>query len=46
VDEALWHQTVFSKNRDRMLESEIAAAFMDAALNLEEVRQLLSTEHF
>src|SRR3954471_20328922 len=29
-----------------MLESEIAAAFMDAVLNLEEVRRLFSGEHF
>jgi transposase len=46
VDEAVWHPTVFSKNRERMLASEIAAAFMDAVLNLEEVRRLLSSEHF
>jgi len=46
VDEAVWHPRVFSKNRERMLASEIAAAFMDAVLNLEEVRCLLSSEHF
>src|SRR5271154_2267445 len=46
VDEPVWVPTVFSKNRDRMLEGDIAAAFMDAVLNQEEVKALLSSEHF
>ena len=46
MDEPVWVPTVFTKNRERMLEGEIAAAFMDAVLNQEEVRKLLSTEHF
>jgi len=46
VDEPVWVPTVFSKNRDRLLEGDIAAAFMAAVLNLPEVSKLLSQEHF
>ena len=46
VDDPVWDATVFSKNRDRLLEGEIAAAFLDAVLNLPEVSALLSKEHF
>jgi len=46
VDEPVWVPTVFSKNRERMLEGDIAAAFMDAVLNQDEVKALLSAEHF
>jgi transposase len=46
VDEPVWVPTVFSKNRERMLEGDIAAAFMDAVLNQDDVRALLSAEHF
>ena len=34
VDDPVWTPTVFSKNRDRLLEGDIAASFMDAVLNL------------
>jgi hypothetical protein len=37
---------VYSKNRDRLLEGEIAAKFMAAVLTQPNVRQLLSTDHF
>jgi transposase len=46
VDDPVWVPTVFSKNRDRLLEGDIAAAFMDAVLNLPQVKRLLSDEHF
>ena len=46
VDDPVWVATVFSKNRDRLLEGDIAAAFMDAVLNLPRVKALLSDEHF
>ena len=46
VNEPVWHPTVFSKNRDRLLEGDIAAAFMNAVLNLPRVKALLSDEHF
>jgi transposase len=46
VDDPVWVPTVFSKNRDRLLGGELAAAFMDAVLNLPRVKVLLSDEHF
>jgi transposase len=46
VDDPIWVPTVFSKNRDRLLEGDIAAAFMDAVLNVPRVKALLSDEHF
>ena len=46
LDEPVRDPTVFSKNRDRLLSGEIAAAFMAAVLNLPEVKALLSREHF
>ncbi len=46
VDDPVWVPTVFSKNRDRLLEGDIAAAFMSAVLNLPQVQGLLSDEHF
>ena len=46
VDDPVWVATVFSKNRDRLLAGDIAAAFMDAVLNLPRVNALLSDEHF
>ena len=38
VDDPVWVPTVFSKNRDRLLAGDIAAAFMDAVLNLPRVK--------
>jgi hypothetical protein len=40
VDDPVWVPTVFSKNRDRLLEGEIAADFMTAVLNLSWVKEL------
>ena len=46
TDEVVWVPTVFSKNRDRLLEAEVAHKFLAALLNHKEVRGLLSDEHF
>ena len=46
VDDPVWVPTVFSKNRDRLLEGDIAAEFMDAVLHLPRVKALLSDAHF
>src|SRR6516162_2828398 len=46
VDEPVWVPTVFTKNRDRLLEAEVARKFLVALLNHEKVRKLLSDEHF
>ena len=40
--EPVWAPAVFSKNRERMPNGEIAAAFRDAVLNQDEVKRLLS----
>jgi Transposase domain (DUF772) len=46
VDDAMWGHSVFSKNRDRLLEGDIAAKFMRAILEQPRVKRLLSTDHF
>src|SRR5688572_18276012 len=46
TDDPVWDATVFCKNRDRLLDGDIARKFMTAVLNLPQVRQLLSSEHF
>src|SRR6476646_7683013 len=46
MDVPVWDVTVFTKNRDRLLEGDIARGFLGAILADPEVRPLLSTEHF
>ena len=46
ADEAVWDPTVFSKNRDRLLEGDVAQAFFTEVLALARAHQLLSDEHF
>ena len=46
VDAAVSEHSVFSKNRDRLLEGNIAARFLAAVLDQPRVKKLLSTEHF
>jgi transposase len=46
VDEAVWVPTVFTKNRDRLLEADVARKFLAELLTHKEVRALLSDEHF
>jgi transposase len=46
IDEPVWVPTVFTKNRDRLLEAEVARKFLAELLNHKEVRALLSDEHF
>lgn len=46
MDEEAWDATVFCKNRDRLLEGDIARQFMAGVLGLAAVRKLLSDEHF
>jgi Transposase domain (DUF772) len=45
VDAAVWDHSVFSKNRDRLLEGDIAARFLVAVLDQPRVKKLLSTDH-
>jgi transposase len=46
IDDAVWAPTTFTKNRDRLLDGDIAAAFFDAVLIHAETARLLSDEHF
>jgi transposase len=46
VDDPAWDHSVFSKNRDRLLEGDIAAKFLAAVLAQPRVKKLLSTDHF
>jgi transposase len=46
VDVAAWDHSVFSKNRDRLLEGDIAAKFLAAVLAQPKVNKLLSSDHF
>ena len=46
VDDAVWDVTVFTKNRDRLLEGEIAKVFFDQVLAQAAQQGLLSDEHF
>ena len=46
MDEAVWVATVFSKNRDRLLEGNIAEKFFDEVLGQARTADLLSDEHF
>jgi transposase len=45
-DDPVWDPTVFTKNRDRLLEAEVARKFLAELLNHRQVRALLSDEHF
>jgi transposase len=46
MDEPVWVATVFSKNRDRLLEGEIASRFFSGVLAQARSADLLSDEHF
>jgi len=46
MDDQVWDATVFCKNRDRLLNGDIAAKFFAGVLNLPQVKGLLSSEHF
>jgi transposase len=46
MDDAVWAPTTFTKNRDRLLAGDIAAAFFEAVLLHADSARLLSDEHF
>lgn len=46
MDDVIWDATVFSKNRDRLLEGDIARAFFERVLIHAREQRLLSDEHF
>ena len=46
MDEAVWDVTVFTKNRERLLEGEIAEKFFEQVIEPARQQGLLSDEHF
>jgi transposase len=46
MDDPVWDPTVFIKNRQRLLEGEVATAFLERVVALAQQRGLLSGEHF
>jgi transposase len=46
IDDAVWEHSVFSKNRDRLLENSVVEAFFGEVMRLAEARGLVSKEHF
>jgi transposase len=46
MDEPVWDATVFSKNRQRLLDGDIAQAFFSMVMEQAQGRGLLSSEHF
>lgn len=46
MDEAVWVPTVFTKNRDRLLDGDVAEKFFQLVLTQARVADLLSDEHF
>lgn len=45
-DDPVWDPTTFTKNRDRLQNGDIFTKFMTSLLNHEQVKPLLSDEHF
>jgi transposase len=46
VDDPVWDATTFTKNRDRLLEGDVALKVLAAVLAQPRIKALLSTEHF
>jgi len=46
IDDPVWVPTVFTKNRDRLLNADVARQFLAAILAHKDVAPLLSDEHF
>jgi transposase len=46
MDDPIWHPTVFTKNRDRFLDTDMAAKLLEKVLEQAGQAKLLSDEHF
>jgi transposase len=46
MNEPVWHPTVFTKNRDRLLEGAVAEEFFSLIVNQARKKRLLSDDHF
>jgi transposase len=46
IDDAVWDHSTFSKNRDRLLDADVAAKLLEAVLRHPKVERFLSDDHF
>ncbi len=46
LDDGVWDASTFCKNRDRLLEAEIAAKFLRGIIEHKRIKRLLSRDHF
>jgi len=46
LDDEIWDVTVFTKNRDRLLEADVAKRFLEAVVEQARGKRLLSNEHY
>lgn len=46
IDDKVWNHSVFSKNRDRLIEHEVVTTFFEQTVEMARQRNLLSEEHF
>lgn len=46
MDDAVWHHSTFSKNRERLLDNAVLPELFGSVLAMARKRQLLSDEHF
>src|ERR1700758_3335068 len=46
IDEEVWDATVFTKNRDRLMEADVAKAFLAQVVAQARTQNLTSDEHF
>lgn len=46
MDDGVWDASVFSKNRDRLIEADVAQEFLATLSGLPKVKRLLSSDHF
>jgi transposase len=46
MDARIWDASTFSKNRERLMQAEVAQSFLATLMGLTQVKQLLSSDHF
>jgi transposase len=46
IDDPVWDHSTFSKNRDRLLDADVARKFLEAVLRHPKVKRFLSEDHF
>ena len=46
IDDGVWDHSTFSKNRDRLLDADVAAKFLATVLRHAKVKRFLSDDHF